>query len=216
MSAAAPRKMTRQERNADVRQRLFGAAAAIVGERGYDEASIARITDRAGVALGTFYKHFPTRQALLDELLPMLGKEMIAFIQAQVDAIGPELEREIARFAAFFDYLHREPGFLRILNEAEFAAPEAFRRHIDNVAIPFHRILMRARDRGEVRAMSDGELEAIVHMLIGARGYLSQRYAGAGPIDGDVLSAYATLMRCGLFTDQPIATSIQPSTTRTG
>src|SRR6202000_312244 len=122
--------------------------------------------------------------ALLDSLLPALGMEMARHIQDRTEAITPEAARESARFQAFFDYLRENPGFLRILNEAEFAAPEAYRRHIENMAAPYQRILARARDRGELGDYSDAELETIVHILMGARSYLSQRY-GADEAIGD-------------------------------
>lgn len=182
-----------------MRRRLFEAAARIVGELGYAEASVARITALAGVALGTFYNHFPSRQALMDELLPTLGQEMARFIQEQTEAIQPESAREVARFRAFFDYLRDNPGFLRILNEAEFAAPAAFHRHIENMAGPYERILKRARDRGELGPFSNGEIEVVVHILMGARGYLSQRFAASDPVDEIVFSAYAKLLEHGLF-----------------
>lgn len=182
---------------------MFDAATRIVGERGYAEASVARITTLAGIAQGTFYNHFPNRQALLDELLPALGRDMARYIQDRTEAIRPESEREIARFHAFFAFLRENPGFLRILNEAEFAAPAAFHRHIENMAAPFRRILARARERGELGTYSDAELEVIVHMLMGARSYLSQRFDTSAPIDEAVFDAYARLLRGGLFTDQP-------------
>ena len=196
---AAIRKPSRAERSQAVRRRLFEAAAKIVGERGYGEASVARITLEAGVAQGTFYNHFASRQALLDSLLPELGARMAHAIQSRTALVRPEEQRELARFQAFFDYLAENPGFLRILNEAEFAAPEAFRRHIANIAGPYHRILIRARDRGELGAFSDGELEVVVHMLIGARSYLGQRFGPTQPTGGAVMSAYARLLGCGLF-----------------
>jgi len=195
------RRPSRAERNEAVRARLFDAAARIVGELGYAEASVARITALAGVAQGTFYNHFESRQALLDELLPTLGREMARAIQDQTVAIRPEREREIARFRAFFDYLRDHPGFLRILNEAEFAAPSAYQAHIDNIAGPYRRILTRARDRGEAGAFSDAELEVVVHILMGARSYLSQRFAANQPVDETVFSAYAKLLERGLFGD---------------
>ena len=198
-SHAAIRKPSRAERNAAVRRRLFNAAAKIVGLRGYAEASVARITQEAGVAQGTFYNHFACRQALLDTLLPELGQQMAHAIQARTAQVRPEAARELARFQAWFDYLADNPGFLRILNEAEFAAPEAFRRHIANIAGPYHRILIRARDWGELGPFSDAELEVVVHMLMGARSYLGQRFGPAQPAGGAVMSAYARLLAGGLF-----------------
>lgn len=192
------RKMTRAERNEDVKRRLFDAARKIVGELGYAEASVARITEMAGVAQGTFYNHFENRQTLLDSLLPTLGQEMARYIQKRTEAIQPEAARESARFRAFFDYLGENEGFLRILNEAEFAAPDAYRQHIDNMASPFQRILGQARDRGELGEFSDPELEVVVHILMGARSYLSQHFGATKPMD-HVFTAYARLLGSGLF-----------------
>jgi AcrR family transcriptional regulator len=199
VTTAPSAKPTRSERNEEVRRRLFAAAAQVVGMLGYAEASVARITELAGVAQGTFYNHFPTRQSLLDELLPTLGLKMAQWIEARTAAIRPEYAREIARFRAFFDYLGENPGFLRILNEAEFAAPAAYRQHIDNIAAPYRRMLARARERGEVAAFSDAELEVVVHMLLGARSYLSQMFSRAQPADDALFTAYAKLLERGLF-----------------
>jgi len=71
---------SRNERGKMIREALFKAAAEVVGEHGYQEASISMITQRAGVAQGTFYNHFQSRQDILDQLLPALGREMMEHI----------------------------------------------------------------------------------------------------------------------------------------
>jgi AcrR family transcriptional regulator len=47
-------------------ERLLAAAAAAFAERGADDVSLEEIARRAGVGIGTLYRHFPTRQALLE------------------------------------------------------------------------------------------------------------------------------------------------------
>jgi len=47
-------------------QRLLSAAVEVFAERGADSASLEEIARRAGVGIGTLYRHFPTRQALLE------------------------------------------------------------------------------------------------------------------------------------------------------
>ncbi|MEO3876415.1 helix-turn-helix domain-containing protein [Nonomuraea sp. B12E4] len=49
-------------------ERLLAAAKTAFAEHGV-EASLEEIARQAGVANGTLYSHFPTRQALLEELL---------------------------------------------------------------------------------------------------------------------------------------------------
>jgi AcrR family transcriptional regulator len=47
-------------------QRLLSAANEAFVEHGADDASLEEIARRAGVGIGTLYRHFPTRQALLE------------------------------------------------------------------------------------------------------------------------------------------------------
>ncbi|HZE06166.1 MAG TPA: TetR/AcrR family transcriptional regulator [Solirubrobacteraceae bacterium] len=50
------------------RQRLLGAARELIEEAGYGSASVAAIADRAGVAAGTVYRHFPSKEELFLEV----------------------------------------------------------------------------------------------------------------------------------------------------
>jgi len=47
-------------------QRLLSAAMAAFTEHGADDTSLEEIARRAGVGIGTLYRHFPSRQALLE------------------------------------------------------------------------------------------------------------------------------------------------------
>ncbi len=195
-------KLSRAERNEETRRRLFDAATKVVGKFGYAEASVARITELAGVAQGTFYNHFGNRQELLDQLLPTIGIDMVHFIRERAGPEMPAAEREMAGFRAFFEFVHQVPEFQRILNEAEFFAPAGYQKHLDNVATAFVRILKRARASDEIVDYSDEEFEAIVHMFMGARGYLSRRYASGDDttsVPNDVITAYEKLVTRGLF-----------------
>ena len=195
-------KLNRVERNAWTKQKLFEAATKMVGKHGYAEASVARITEVAGVAQGTFYNHFENRQELLDQLLPKIGLDMVRFIRERTST-GHTARQEVERFTAFFDFIRTVPEFLRILNEAEFFAPTGYQKHLDNVATAYIRILQRARQGGAIVDYSDEEFEAIVHMLMGARGYLSLRYSyakdGVVDVPDHVRSAYEKLITRGLI-----------------
>src|SRR5258707_9481595 len=111
---------------------------------------------------------------------------------------------EIERFGAFFDFIREVPEFLRILNEAEFFAPTGYQKHLDNVSTAYVRILRRARQAGAIDGFSDEEFEAIVHMFMGALGFLSRRYSYAEgavtAVPDHVISAYEKLITRGLFT----------------
>lgn len=196
-------KLNRAERNAWTKRRIFDAATKIVGKYGYAEASVARITEEAGVGQGTFYNHFENRQQLLDQLLPKIGLDMVQFIRERTGT-AHAARQEIEQFGAFFDFIREVPEFLRILNEAEFFAPIGYQKHLDNISTAYVRILRRARHSGAIADFSDEEFEAIVHMFMGARGYLSRRYSyadgGVTTVPDHVISAYEKLVTRGLFT----------------
>src|ERR1700745_3945756 len=100
---------------------------------------------------------------------------MVQFIRAPTST-ADAARQEIERFSAFFDFICEVPEFLRILNEAELFAPIGYQKHLENIATAYVRILKRARQAGAIVDYSDKEFEAVVLILMGARGYLSQHY----------------------------------------
>ncbi|HEX6857456.1 MAG TPA: helix-turn-helix domain-containing protein [Streptosporangiaceae bacterium] len=64
-------------------QRLLSAAAGTFADRGADSASLEEIARRAGVGIGTLYRHFPTRQALLEAVY----QDQIEALRARADEL---------------------------------------------------------------------------------------------------------------------------------
>jgi AcrR family transcriptional regulator len=170
---------TREEKSERIREQLFRAAVEIVGEVGYAGASITLITQRAGVAQGTFYNYFESRQDLLDKLLPEFGEHMRVYIrEAALRAPHNFAELERRGFEAFFGFLKENPHFLRILNEAESYALAGYQKHFEATAKDYVRFLARAQRNGEFPGYAEDELEAIAFVLMAARSYLAVRYLG--------------------------------------
>lgn len=193
---------SRDERGRLIRAALFKAAAEIVGDVGYEQASVAMITQRAGVAHGTFYNHFGSRQDIFDELLPAIGKEMLEHVQQSAQKGKDLIEKEKLGFAAFFSFLKINPHFFRILNEAEIFAPKAYRSHLDLVSAGYGRFFERAHAQGELPSFEKREFEVIAFMLMAARSYLAWRFIYGAEKRTDipdwVVEAYIKVVRHGL------------------
>lgn len=200
-AVAAPR-LTRAQQRERTRAALIDAAVHVVGERGYADASVTAITRRAGVAQGTFYNYFESREDLFDRLLPALAQTMFDRIRDAVRDCACEQQRELASLRAYFDFVREVPQFYRILYEAEIFAPAAHRALIERIARNYARTLRRARDRGEIVSFNRRELESVVYMLMGARHYLSMRHVHRGrrdrPMPDWVPKVYMKLIR-GLY-----------------
>ncbi|MFT4191238.1 MAG: TetR/AcrR family transcriptional regulator [Comamonas sp.] len=193
---------SRNERSVLIREELFRAASEVVGQVGYQDASVAMITQRAGVAQGTFYNHFSSRQDLFDKLLPSLGGELLNEVKAASKGASGLLQKEEAGFRAFFSFLKSNPHFFRILNEAELFAPEAYRIHLDLVQKGYMRMFRKAHEEGEIAGFDEKEFEAIAYVLMSSRTYLAWRYVYGQDADGElpewVVKGYMRLLQDGL------------------
>ncbi len=171
------RRSPRQERkNEATRFNLLESAAHIIGKHGYAGCTIARVTERASVAHGTFYLHFASQQAMFDEVLPTLGAQMLEEIGQAIRASKDEVDLERKGFKANLDYLVKHPYMYRVLSEAELYAPKAFKQHLDAMTQSYTRSLRRSLTEAHMADYRESELETVATMLIGARTYLLMRY----------------------------------------
>ena len=188
-------KLTRDERAVILRDNILKAAAQVVGELGYGDASIAKITGIAGVAHGTFYLYFETRQDLFDQLLPHVGETMLTFISERVRGSSNYAELEERGVRAFFQFLDDNPGFYRLLNEAEFVAPKARKAHFKNLANHYCKSLRKSAVNGEITGFKDDELTDLAFAMMGARSYIYLNNSNYNRTDGSFESAVSTYVK---------------------
>jgi AcrR family transcriptional regulator len=87
------------------RTRLLAAARAVIEQQGYGAASVLAIADRAGLASGTLYRHFPSKEELFVELFREVCEAEERAMTDAGAALGPEasrverLEEVLATFA---------------------------------------------------------------------------------------------------------------------
>lgn len=129
MTAAAPRTA----RGEKTRRKLLEAAEHVFAEHGYTEASVSRITERAGVGQGTFYLYFDTKLRIFEELVEDLNHRVRQAMSEGAAGATTRLEAERAGFAAFFRFTAEHPALYRVIREAEFVSPDALRLHYTRI-----------------------------------------------------------------------------------
>jgi AcrR family transcriptional regulator len=131
------------------RERLVAAARAVFAERGVD-ASLEEIARRAGVGIGTLYRHFPTRQALVGALYEERIGEFLA-IAADARS-SPDAWAGFSTFLVRTVELHACDHLLKDVlaqyppgGEGLAGATEELRKAVDE-------LLARAHAEGSLRA----------------------------------------------------------------
>jgi len=92
---------------------LLDAAAAVVDEIGYERLTTAMVADGAGASIGTVYRYFPDRIAVLQSLAARNEERATALVLEQVadEAHGDWLAALSSSFDAFVTLFRTEPGF---------------------------------------------------------------------------------------------------------
>lgn len=184
----------------ETRARILAAALAEASHSGLHKASVARIAERAGVAIGNLNYHFGSRKELLRELMGTLVAELMQRLHA-IDAADDAdfFERQRAGLLAYLDHLRAHPEQVRLADEIKLHDPELYR---SAVAGWVERMAARIRAgiaQGALRPMRTAEIAAQAHFLLGARYFLEQRVEGrGGRADQAVVDAYLSLLRDGL------------------
>jgi AcrR family transcriptional regulator len=128
------------ERN---RQRILDAAAQLFAERGL-HVSLDEVAERAGVGVGTVYRRFPDRDALIEALLQSRVDEFLEVVERA--AANPDPWEGLIGFIESGAEFH---GRNRALKELMFSAPGS-REWVDRV---------RARVKPKVAAMVEAAKE---------------------------------------------------------
>lgn len=171
MGAAEPAIQAVPPKRADARRnydRLLVAAAAAFAQHGADDVSLEEIARRAGVGIGTLYRHFPNRQALLEAVY----KDQVDAL----DALAAKLLVAESPGAALGDWMRAFVSFARTKRTLSSAIAATVGKDSELVSscstILRHcsdLLLTRAQEAGEARPeVQSTDIFRLTHGLITA------------------------------------------------
>ena len=178
VSAASDGKAPRTARGERTLRKILDAARAEFGERGFSESSIVAITQRAGVALGTFYTYFDSKEAVFQALVRDMSAQVRDHVAPAFREATDAIDGERLALEAFLKFARTHRDVYRIVDEAEFVEPGAYREHYETTATRIAARLAAARDKGEIAGnLTDEELEILAWASMGANVFLGLRYS---------------------------------------
>ena len=92
---------------------LLDAAAAVIDELGYERLTTAMVAERAGASIGTVYRYFPDRIAVLQALSARNLERALAQVTQEIaePKHATWIDALSAGFGVFVEAFTNEPGF---------------------------------------------------------------------------------------------------------
>ncbi|GAA0776117.1 TetR/AcrR family transcriptional regulator [Roseibium denhamense] len=154
------------------RKSILDAAERVIGSNGYSDASIGQITREAGVAQGTFYIYFKTKEQVFSELVLEMGRLVRHRIAEATANVPNRLDAEKAGLTAFLGFVQAHPDLYRIVQEALFVDPKAYRAYYESFANGYIDGLNTALRAGQI---SPGDPETRAWALMGVARALGEQ-----------------------------------------
>jgi len=200
VSPASDGKAPRTARGERTLRKILDAAQEEFGERGFADSSIVGITQRAGVALGTFYTYFDSKEVVFGAVVRDMSSQVRDAVAPAFKDATDRLDGERRALQAFLEFAQHHRDVYRIVDEAEFVEPAAYREHYETTAARIAARFADARAAGEVAAdLSDDDLEILAWASMGANVFLGLRYSVWESADSARVAAVANrLLRKGI------------------
>lgn len=173
------------------RGQILGVAAQLFARHGFHGVSIADLGAAVGVSGPALYRHFPSKEALLAEMLVGISEHLLAGGQARVAASEDPKEVLTALVEFQVDFALREPELIVVQDRDLANLPIDARRHVRKLQRTYVEIWVDTLRRISPD-LPDDAARIAAH---GAFGLLnSTPYSGSG----DTAQAAAVLRRMAL------------------
>lgn len=163
----------RQQQKEDTRRIILDAAYALFGEKGYAQTTMRTLASRAGVGLGTIFKHFPDKPSLLVAAY----QEDVGKIIAKAFRSLPEsgIKEQLLHITkSIYSFYAADPSFSRdLIKEALFLKGE-HGEILDNQLMSFLKQIAELLNK----AVENGELPADTNVHEGALAFGAFYFAG--------------------------------------
>jgi len=194
MEKATARK-PRTRRGRETLEAILRAAEAVIGAQGYTAASISDITRAAGIAQGTFYIYFDSKEHVFRELVTEMGRLTRKTLSEAVEGAPDRLSAERLGLRAFLEIAATRPTLYNIVEEARFVDPDSYNAYFTSFARGYARNLAAAAREGEIRP---GNADIRAWALMGMAVTLGERFGMTGANADEVVSEVFDMLERGL------------------
>jgi len=166
---------SRPKREAEARRReILEAAARVFARRGFHAATMAEVAAEAGVAVGSIYLYFNTKEQLYFSVVDEKAEELLSFLHAELGRAPTALGKLRRLVVGELEFFNRNREFLRIYvstrSGLEWTLKDDFGEAVNRKYAAYLEmvtaIIKRGIDEGELRAAPPADLAyALVGMV---------------------------------------------------
>lgn len=110
-------KIIKGTKGLDKRKEILQAALELIVEHGFHGSPMAMIAEKAGVAAGTIYLYFESKEVLINELYKVLEKEVVEGLMAGYNPSDSIKERFLHLATALIRYFIAHPFLFRYIEQ---------------------------------------------------------------------------------------------------
>ena len=116
---------------------ILAVAKVLFSDKGYHGVSVDEIARRLGVSPAILYRHFPSKEALYEEVLNDIACKRESYVDAVVNSDGSfaDVLRKITRI--YIESVSRDPDYLRMEMQSALEGSDATRQFFENRWRPF-------------------------------------------------------------------------------
>ncbi|MBX3154939.1 MAG: TetR/AcrR family transcriptional regulator [Deltaproteobacteria bacterium] len=174
-----PPKSTRTPQRQDRREQILAAALASFVERGFYGTAIPQIAEAAGIAAGTIYHYFDSKEALVNTLYRTCKAQVAQRVFTKFPHAANAREQFRAMWLEIFAYAMEAPTafvFIELHNHASYLDDES--RAVDRSVREFaEQMIVRAQGQGLLKPLGPKMLmELVFGAFVGTmRAHLERR-----------------------------------------
>jgi AcrR family transcriptional regulator len=172
------------KRQTDKQQKIIETSIKLFAEKGYANTSTSEIAKEAGVAEGTIFRHYGTKDNLLLSVL-------LPFIKASIPAMAEGVFNEVMSNNTLFfedflrallknrlEFVHENKEIFQVFIK-EILYSEELRKELipyfsENILQRFGKVLDKYKDLGELSDIPSDILQRMIFTLVG--GYFVSRF----------------------------------------
>ncbi len=205
-----PPKTTKKEIVTAFRTReILAAARQVLEQRGLEAMTMEEIAAAAGVAKGTLYLYFQSKDDLIQALITLVAENILKDVEAALQAPGMPAEKLRRVVSVLLEYLNRErllfPIYARELLRGKRESREGFWRNYQELEERFVTLVTslfaEGIAAGQFISANPRLLTFLIRGLVRATGYYQQA-EGQAEAAQEALPVILTLLSSGLIREK--------------